>query len=110
VSYKIAYKTSSYFTLHVNSLEDDRYNFDVTKGNASQRSFSSTTLSAKVGSINAADHTRKRGMVLPFTPLSITFDEIGYAVDMPQVKELASNFKGTFKWIIPLSNHQLEMQ
>jgi hypothetical protein len=48
-------------------------------------------------------------MVLPFTPLSITFDEIGYAVDMPQVQELASNFKGTFKWMIPLSNNQLEM-
>ncbi|MCH84895.1 pleiotropic drug resistance protein 1-like, partial [Trifolium medium] len=52
--------------------------------NTSQRSFSSTTQSAKVGSISAADHSRKRGMVLPFTPLSITFDEIGYEVDMPQ--------------------------
>jgi len=29
--------------------------------------------------------TRKRGMVLPFTPLSITFDNIKYSVDMPQV-------------------------
>jgi hypothetical protein len=28
---------------------------------------------------------------------------------MPQVQELASNFKGTFKWMIPLSNNQLEM-
>ncbi|KAK1312432.1 putative pleiotropic drug resistance protein 7 [Acorus calamus] len=26
----------------------------------------------------------KRGMVLPFTPLSITFDDIRYSVDMPQ--------------------------
>jgi hypothetical protein len=75
-------------------------NFGAAKGNASQRSFSSTTLSAKVGSISAADHSKKRGMVLPFTPLSITFDEIGYEVDMPQVQELASNFKGTFMWII----------
>ncbi|PNY06096.1 pleiotropic drug resistance protein 1-like [Trifolium pratense] len=56
----------------------------TAKGNASQRSFSSTTLSAKVGNVSAADHSRKRGMVLPFTPLSITFDEIGYEVDMPQ--------------------------
>jgi hypothetical protein len=29
--------------------------------------------------------TRKRGMVLPFTPLSITFDNIKYSVIMPQV-------------------------
>lgn len=29
-------------------------------------------------------HT-KRGMVLPFEPYSITFDEISYSVDMPQV-------------------------
>ncbi|WVZ77393.1 LOW QUALITY PROTEIN: hypothetical protein U9M48_025263 [Paspalum notatum var. saurae] len=28
--------------------------------------------------------TRKRGMVLPFTPLSITFDIVKYSVDMPQ--------------------------
>ncbi|KAJ1410992.1 P-loop containing nucleoside triphosphate hydrolase [Sesbania bispinosa] len=54
------------------------------KGNESRRSLSSRTPSARVGSIVAADHTRKRGMILPFTPLSITFDEIRYAVDMPQ--------------------------
>jgi hypothetical protein len=36
------------------------------------------------GEIVGAD-TRKRGMVLPFTPLSITFDNIKYSVDMPQV-------------------------
>ncbi|CAN6277935.1 unnamed protein product [Urochloa humidicola] len=35
------------------------------------------------GEIVGAD-TRKRGMVLPFTPLSITFDNIKYSVDMPQ--------------------------
>lgn len=49
---------------------------------------SSRTLSARVGNISAADHNRKRGMVLPFTPLSITFDEIRYAVDMPQVQTI----------------------
>ncbi|KAK3152464.1 hypothetical protein QOZ80_2BG0159180 [Eleusine coracana subsp. coracana] len=35
------------------------------------------------GEITGAN-TRKRGMVLPFTPLSITFDNIKYSVDMPQ--------------------------
>ncbi|XP_008785597.2 ABC transporter G family member 39 [Phoenix dactylifera] len=28
--------------------------------------------------------SRKKGMVLPFTPLSLTFDDIRYSVDMPQ--------------------------
>ena len=28
----------------------------------------------------------QKGMVLPFLPLSLTFDEIRYSVDMPQVK------------------------
>ncbi|KAI9107579.1 hypothetical protein K1719_021616 [Acacia pycnantha] len=39
-----------------------------------------------VSSQNGADssHGRKRGMVLPFEPHSITFDEIVYSVDMPQ--------------------------
>jgi hypothetical protein len=31
------------------------------------------------------NHSRKRGMVLPFEPHSITFDEVTYSVDMPQV-------------------------
>uniref|UniRef100_A0A453NQG2 ABC transporter domain-containing protein n=1 Tax=Aegilops tauschii subsp. strangulata TaxID=200361 RepID=A0A453NQG2_AEGTS len=35
------------------------------------------------GEITGAD-TRERGMALPFTPLSITFDNIRYSVDMPQ--------------------------
>ncbi|KAK3219624.1 hypothetical protein Dsin_013594 [Dipteronia sinensis] len=31
-----------------------------------------------------ADHRKKRGMVLPFDPYSINFDEIMCSVDMPQ--------------------------
>lgn len=30
-------------------------------------------------------NANKKGMVLPFTPQSITFDEIRYSVDMPEV-------------------------
>ncbi|PQQ02524.1 hypothetical protein Pyn_24695 [Prunus yedoensis var. nudiflora] len=52
--------------------------------NESRRSVSSRTLSARVGSITEANENRKRGMVLPFEPLWITFDEITYAVDMPE--------------------------
>ncbi|KAE8056422.1 hypothetical protein FH972_013197 [Carpinus fangiana] len=51
------------------------------RGNESRRSVSSRTLSTRVGSIN---DVKRRGMVLPFEPLSITFDEIRYAIDMPQ--------------------------
>ncbi|KAJ4718242.1 Pleiotropic drug resistance ABC transporter [Melia azedarach] len=35
-----------------------------------------------------ANHNKKRGMVLPFEPHSITFDEVTYAVDMPQEMKL----------------------
>nr|GLL46785.1 pleiotropic drug resistance protein 1-like [Ipomoea trifida] len=53
------------------------------KGNVVRRSVSSRSLSSRVGSVKEADPNRKRGMVLPFEPLCITFDEIKYAVDMP---------------------------
>ncbi|XP_052206566.1 pleiotropic drug resistance protein 1-like isoform X2 [Diospyros lotus] len=54
------------------------------KGNAVGRSASSRSLSSRVGSISGEDQQRKRGMVLPFQPLSVTFNKIKYAVDMPQ--------------------------
>ena len=31
------------------------------------------------------NQNRRKGMVLPFEPHSITFDDIKYSVDMPQV-------------------------
>lgn len=33
----------------------------------------------------AAGVSPKRGMVLPFTPLAMSFDKVNYYVDMPQV-------------------------
>ncbi|KAF7139271.1 hypothetical protein RHSIM_Rhsim07G0220600 [Rhododendron simsii] len=53
-------------------------------GNETQRTTSSRSMSSRAGSITEAGQNRQRGMVLPFEPLSITFDEIRYAVDMPQ--------------------------
>ncbi|KAK4490942.1 hypothetical protein RD792_001662 [Penstemon davidsonii] len=41
-------------------------------------------VSSREHSISQADPNRKRGMLLPFEPLSITFDDIRYSVDMPQ--------------------------
>ncbi|KAF2304888.1 hypothetical protein GH714_039267 [Hevea brasiliensis] len=56
----------------------------LERGSASQRSASSRTPSTTVSSFSDANQNRKRGMILPFQPLSITFDEVRYAVDMPQ--------------------------
>lgn len=36
-------------------------------------------------SATTANTISKRGMVLPFTPLSIAFDHVNYFVDMPAV-------------------------
>ncbi|XP_039166274.1 pleiotropic drug resistance protein 1 isoform X4 [Eucalyptus grandis] len=41
-------------------------------------------LSTRVEGIKDSDLNRKRGMVLPFEPLSIAFDDIRYAIDMPR--------------------------
>ncbi|KAG9459397.1 hypothetical protein H6P81_003905 [Aristolochia fimbriata] len=38
----------------------------------------------EVASASSDQNGRKKGMVLPFAPLSITFDNIRYSVDMPQ--------------------------
>ncbi|KAL9440125.1 hypothetical protein AB3S75_018895 [Citrus x aurantiifolia] len=54
------------------------------RGNESHRNVSFRTLSARVRSFNEADQNRKRGMILPFEPHSITFDDIRYALDVPQ--------------------------
>ncbi|KAI4355694.1 hypothetical protein L6164_004442 [Bauhinia variegata] len=44
----------------------------------------SRSTSAKPEAVVESSQQRKRGMVLPFEPHSITFDEITYSVDMPQ--------------------------
>ncbi|OVA06530.1 ABC transporter-like [Macleaya cordata] len=54
------------------------------RGEEIKRSIESTSSSTRMEAINEANQNRKRGMVLPFQPLSITFDEITYSVDMPQ--------------------------
>lgn len=38
-----------------------------------------------MGIIDQVDAKRKKGMVLPFRPLCMTFEDLRYAVDMPQV-------------------------
>lgn len=41
--------------------------------------------SGEFGKKSIASDSGKRGMVLPFQPLFLAFDEIRYSVDMPQV-------------------------
>ncbi|MQI71895.1 ATP-binding cassette domain-containing protein, partial [Escherichia coli] len=40
--------------------------------------------SGRADVVEGSSHGKKKGMVLPFEPHSITFDEITYSVDMPQ--------------------------
>ncbi|XP_068652531.1 pleiotropic drug resistance protein 1-like isoform X2 [Aristolochia californica] len=51
---------------------------------SSRSSKSEVSASARSDGVHEDDPNRKRGMVLPFAPLSITFDNIKYSVDMPQ--------------------------
>jgi len=47
---------------------------------------SAGSLSDRLGATAAANSGKaKKGMVLPFEPLSIAFDDISYYVDMPAV-------------------------
>ncbi|CAK9168956.1 unnamed protein product, partial [Ilex paraguariensis] len=55
-------------------------------GSEVRRSVSSRSMSSRVENISEIEQPEwKLGMVLPFEPLSITFEDIRYAVDMPQV-------------------------
>ncbi|KAK4761107.1 hypothetical protein SAY87_006000 [Trapa incisa] len=49
----------------------------------------SSNLNSNVSSVEAAnDASPKRGMILPFTPLAMSFDDVDYYVDMPaEMKE-----------------------
>ncbi|KAH7846608.1 hypothetical protein Vadar_016014 [Vaccinium darrowii] len=61
-----------------------RGNNPTGKGHEVRSSVTSRSMSSRVGSMTEDGQTRRRGMVLPFESLSIIFDEIRYAVDMPQ--------------------------
>ncbi|KAL0330857.1 UNVERIFIED_CONTAM: Pleiotropic drug resistance protein 1 [Sesamum angustifolium] len=53
------------------------------QGASRRRSISSGSSSARADAIEV-DENRKRGMILPFEPHSITFEDIRYSVDMPE--------------------------
>ncbi|WRX34811.1 ABC transporter-like [Theobroma cacao] len=62
----------------------DHCKINADQGKESPRSPSSRPPYARMGSFDEASQPSRRGTVLPFEPFSITFDEIRYAVDMPQ--------------------------
>ncbi|KAL0407831.1 UNVERIFIED_CONTAM: Pleiotropic drug resistance protein 1 [Sesamum radiatum] len=68
--------------------EDDAQNSGSVRrisaqlNDSTRRSISSGSSSTRVDAIEA-NGNRKRGMILPFEPHSITFDDIRYSVDMP---------------------------
>ncbi|RWV80731.1 hypothetical protein GW17_00057943, partial [Ensete ventricosum] len=56
----------------------------LSKSRRSENENGTRRKDSSLGSMKAAFDQNRRGMVLPFTPLSITFDDIRYSVDMPQ--------------------------
>ncbi|KAL8505058.1 hypothetical protein ACS0TY_016317 [Phlomoides rotata] len=52
-----------------------------------------STKTSSDGIVGTVDNTPKKGMLLPFQPLSLVFDHINYYVDMPAV---VANTLGTF--------------
>ncbi|XP_061343409.1 pleiotropic drug resistance protein 1-like isoform X2 [Gastrolobium bilobum] len=65
--------------------QNNEQNDSIRNDKSTSGSTSSCTSSIRQEAIAAEEnHNRKRGMVLPFEPHSITFDEVTYSVDMPQ--------------------------
>ncbi|KOM44563.1 hypothetical protein LR48_Vigan05g216800 [Vigna angularis] len=56
----------------------------TTEASATEVELPRIESSGRDGSVVESSHGKKKGMVLPFEPHSITFDEIVYSVDMPQ--------------------------
>ena len=59
----------------------------MTVGNGDSISESTTPRSLSTRQEATGSNHNRRGMILPFEPHSITFDEVTYAVDMPQVMQ-----------------------
>lgn len=51
--------------------------------------------------VGASDNGPRKGMVLPFQPLSLAFNHVNYYVDMPAV---SNSFKHFMLWPITLSS------
>jgi hypothetical protein len=66
----------------------------VRNGKSRSGSITPSSLSSRHETVaEETDQSRIRGMVLPFEPHSITFDELTYSVDMPQVSRNRINIE-----------------
>ncbi|XP_044481156.1 pleiotropic drug resistance protein 1-like isoform X2 [Mangifera indica] len=67
-------------------VESESNEHDNRSGGAIQLTTNASSFSHSPHSetTEQSDHQKKKGMVLPFQPHSITFDEISYSVDMPK--------------------------
>jgi len=74
-------------------LETDNVNFsgEMMLLRMSGRSKNGLTRDMSIDA-GATGVSPKRGMVLPFTPLAMSFDEVNYYVDMPAVSSLSFFF------------------
>lgn len=63
---------------------------------SSRLSNSSSNGIARVMSVGSNEAAPRRGMVLPFSPLSMCFDDVNYYVDMPAVSSTMHNFSQHF--------------
>lgn len=61
----------------------------LTSGNAHQATGNNREIEPSI--VNANSMPAQRGMVLPFVPLSLTFDNIQYSIDTPQVSLYVMN-------------------
>lgn len=62
-------------------INDLYFNAATVRKRANTRRFSTAQNNANTEN----DYKMKKGMVLPFTPLSLAFENIKYSIDMPQV-------------------------
>ncbi|XP_050231953.1 pleiotropic drug resistance protein 1-like isoform X2 [Mercurialis annua] len=67
-------------------ISDDDESSDKKQGSIqlSQVESSHSTNAASGSALDEANQNKKKGMVLPFEPHSLTFDDVVYSVDMPQ--------------------------
>lgn len=57
----------------------------VVAGNGMAKSNKSGMVERNRSCVSVANHETRRGMVLPFQPLSLAFNHVNYYVDMPAV-------------------------
>ncbi|KAL6334331.1 hypothetical protein AAG906_014732 [Vitis piasezkii] len=85
-----------FYTLCLNYLNPFEKHQAVITEESDNAKTATTEGEEMVEAIAEAKHNKKKGMVLPFQPHSITFDDIRYSVDMPETGA-AEGVSGAFR-------------